>query len=117
MARIISVSLDLTKIDKSKIYEHQNGSKYFQIDIVVNDEKDKFGQDVWVTASQNKEERDGKVPKVYLGNGKTVWSNEGNTQITQNNTQNNNVNPATGKSTPVNNKGINYSGDDDDLPF
>ena len=73
MAKIISASIDLTKIEKSKIIEHKNGAKYFNIDITINDEKDQYGQDVSIATSQTKQARDAKEKKTYLGNGKTVW--------------------------------------------
>jgi hypothetical protein len=76
MSRIISASIDLAKIDKSKITEGKNGQKYYSISIAVNDEADKFGNDVAITTGQSKEERDAKAAKVYIGNGKTVWASE-----------------------------------------
>lgn len=69
-------SIDLMKIDKSKIITHANGCKYLNIDITVNDEKDQYQNDVSVAVSQTKEERDLKLKKTYLGNGKTVWESE-----------------------------------------
>lgn len=71
--KIISASIDVTKIDKTKLVEGKNGAKYLNIDIIVNDEKDKFGNDTGITLKQTKEERDSKAKKVYIGNGKTVW--------------------------------------------
>lgn len=71
--KIISASIDVTKIDKSKLVEGKNGAKYLNIDIIVNDEKNKFGNDTGITLKQTKEERDSKAKKVYIGNGKTVW--------------------------------------------
>lgn len=76
MSRIISASIDLAKIDRSRITEGKNGQKYYSISIAVNDEADKFGNDVAITAGQTKEEREAKAAKVYLGNGKTVWASE-----------------------------------------
>lgn len=76
MAKIHSVSIDLTKIDKSKIQE-KDGKKWYSIQIVENDEVDKFGNTVAVLENQSKEEREAKKPKTYLGNGKTVWSSGG----------------------------------------
>ena len=76
MSRIISASIDLAKIDRSKITKGKNGQKYYSISISVNDEADKFGNDVAITAGQSKEERDAKAAKVYIGNGKTVWASE-----------------------------------------
>jgi hypothetical protein len=73
MSRIISASIDLAKIEKSKITEGKNGQKFYSISIAVYDESDKFGNDVAITAGQSKEEREAKAAKVYIGNGKTVW--------------------------------------------
>lgn len=81
MARIITASIDLTKIDKSKIKTtdkdgnpFKNGAKYLEITIGINDEENKYGQDTSISISQSKEERESKTPKIYLGNGKTVWT-------------------------------------------
>lgn len=76
MARIISASIDLTKIDKARITAHKNGSKYFNIDIMLNDEKDKYENDVSIATAQTKEERETKAKRTWLGNGKTVWTND-----------------------------------------
>ena len=76
MARIISGSMDVTKIDKTKLIEGKNGAKYLNFDIIVNDEPDKYGKDVSLTLSQTKEERTAKEKKVFIGNGKTVWKKE-----------------------------------------
>lgn len=76
MAKLISASLDLSKIDKSKIIEGKNGAKYYNITISVNDKPNEYGQDTSITQAQTKEERESKTPKVYLGNGKTFWSSE-----------------------------------------
>ena len=75
MAQIISVSIDLTKLDKSRIIEGKNGAKYYNLTINVNDEKDQYGNDASVITSQTQEERQAKAPKTYLGNGRVVWSN------------------------------------------
>ena len=41
--------------------------------ISVSDES-RYGNNVAITDSQTKEERDAKKPKNYLGNGKVVWT-------------------------------------------
>ena len=71
--RIIAASIDLAKIDKSRIIEGKNGAKYYNISILVKDEKDQYEQDVAITQGQTKEERTAKVKAVYIGNGKTVY--------------------------------------------
>ncbi len=71
MSAIISLSIDVTKIDKSKLVK----DKYLNLDVIVNDETNNFGQNVSASHSQSKEERERKVSKVYLGNGKVNWTN------------------------------------------
>ena len=78
MASIISANIDLTKIEKSKIYEGKKG-KYYPVTIVLNDEVGQYGDSGYIQTEQTKEERDAKAPKSYLGNVKVVWTN-GNTQ-------------------------------------
>ena len=75
MAKIISANIDLTKIDKSKIIEGKNGAKYYNIIIMLNDEKDKYNNDVSIINGQTKEQRVAKEKKVYIGNGKIIWEN------------------------------------------
>ena len=81
MASLISANIDLTKIDKSKIYEGKKG-KYYPITIVVNDELGQFGDAGYIQTEQTKEERDAKAPKSFLGNVKVVWTNGQNEAVT-----------------------------------
>lgn len=74
--KLISASIDLNKIDRSKLIAGKNGAEYLNIDITVKDEKDNFGNDTAITLKQTKEERDSKAKKVYIGNGKTMWEGE-----------------------------------------
>jgi hypothetical protein len=91
MAKIISASIDLTKIDKSKIkttdkngVAFKNDAKYLEIQIVINDEVNEYGQDASIRINQSKEERELKEKPIYLGNGKTVWdSAANNVQVVQ----------------------------------
>lgn len=106
MAQIISVSIDLNKIDKNRIIPGKNGAKYYNITINVNDEKDQYGNDVNAITSQTQEERQAKAPKTYLGNGRVVWSNNANTQeVVQPTTQDFQANQVVNNENP------------DDLPF
>ena len=74
---IISASIDLNKIDKTRIIEGKNGAKYYNITVMVNDTKDKFDNDCSIQQGQTKEERDAKTAPVYLGNGRRVWESTG----------------------------------------
>ena len=85
MAQILSISIDLNKIDKSRIVTKdkngepfKNGAKYYELTVTVNDTPDKFGKDVQVAQAQTADERKEKKPRVFLGGGKTVWSSLGN---------------------------------------
>lgn len=85
MARIMSISIDVTKIDKTKIISvdkngqpFKNNAKYLNLDVVLNDEVNDYGQDCSIKINQSKEEREAKKPAIYLGNGKTVWKSDVN---------------------------------------
>lgn len=74
MAAIITLSLkkeDIDNLPKSAIFEGK--STYYNLSVVVNDENDKFGQNVSVIAAQSEDERKAKTPKKFVGNGKVVW--------------------------------------------
>lgn len=80
--KIISASLDLSKIDKSRIREkdkdgkpYTNGAKYYDIQIFLNSEPDQYGNHASIAENMTKEEREAGRKKVYLGNGKIVFSN------------------------------------------
>ena len=94
MSSIINLSINLDKIDKSKIIAGKKG-KYLNLTVGGNrDGEDQYGNTHYVFQSQSKEEREGKTEKNYLGNGKEfVFNNE----------------PVTASSSS--------SGNDDDLPF
>jgi hypothetical protein len=71
MATLINASIDLTKVDKTKLVK----GKYLNLTISVNDNLDNYGNNVSLTIQQSKEERDLKASKTYLGNGKVVYTN------------------------------------------
>ena len=74
MGTIASISIDLNKLDKSKIIEGKNGAKYYNLNISVNDATDQYGNNIQVTEPQTKEQRDSKTPRVFYGNGKVIWT-------------------------------------------
>jgi hypothetical protein len=74
MASIITASINLNEIDKTKIIKGKKG-QYLPISITINDEVDQFGNQGPITMSQSKEEREAKTEKCYLGNVKVVWTN------------------------------------------
>ena len=105
MASIITASINLNNIDKSKIIDGKKG-KYLPITINLNDEPDQFGNQGPIIVSQSKEERESKSAKTYLGNVKVVWTNGENVDAAPRDGQQQPA--AAAKNAPVN---------DDDLPF
>jgi len=69
MATIINLSIDLSKVDKSKLVD----GKYLNTQIFINDES-KFGNNVSMAYSQSKEERESKVQKQNIAYGRVVWT-------------------------------------------
>jgi hypothetical protein len=106
MASIIKTSIDLTKIPKDKIIDGKKG-KYLPVTITLNDELDQFGNQGPVIVSQSKEEREGKVDKVYLGNVQVVWTNGDNVAAA----------PRDGGPAPAQQAAPIPAAADDDLPF
>ena len=89
-------SIDVTKIDKSKIEK----GKYYPITITLNNEVGKFGDSGYIAEGQTKEERDAKDPKNFLGNPKVVWTDGENVAVP-----------------PRDDAPVLETVDDDDLPF
>lgn len=86
MAKLISLRIDVSKIDKSRLYKGEKGT-YLDLTVSLNDETDDYGNNVAAWENQTKEERESKVNKNYLGNGKVFWSNDGNNSQSQQATQ------------------------------
>jgi len=66
----INCSIDLNLIDKDKIVNHANGSRYYNFDVQEMKQPDQYGKTHTVIQQQSKEEREQSIPKVYLGKGK-----------------------------------------------
>lgn len=72
MGKLISLSIDVKKIDKSKLYAGSKGT-YLKLTISLNDEIDQFGNNVSCWEEQSKEERTAKVQRNFIGNGRVVF--------------------------------------------
>ena len=80
MSALINVSLRVDKLPKEKFVSGKDGAVYYNFTIGVNDESNQYGQNVSLTDSQTKEEREAKKAKTYLGNGNVVWT-DGNIKV------------------------------------
>lgn len=69
----ISLRIDVTKIDKDRLYKGQKG-QYLDLTTFVNlDEKDQYDNNGFVSQSVSKEERDAGVKAPILGNVKVFF--------------------------------------------
>ena len=82
MSAIISGSIRVDKLPKEKFIQGKDGAVYYNFTISVSDET-RYGNNVAFMDSQTKEEREAKVPKTYLGNGKVVWTKDGTIQVAE----------------------------------
>ena len=84
MSKLLIGSIDLTKIDKTKIIDRdkdgnlfQNGAKYLNVTVWINDETDRYGNNASIQISQSKEEREAGGKAIYIGNLKFPQSRDG----------------------------------------
>ena len=75
MSKLLIGSIDLNKIDKTKIVDRdkngnpfENNAKYLNVAVWVNDEVDQYGNSASIQISQSKEEREAGVKATYIGN-------------------------------------------------
>lgn len=80
---------------------------YQNYTLSISDEANGYGQNVAMWKEQNKEERDSKKPRTYVGNGKVVWT-DGTIKVAEK------KQAETPKPQP---KKAFYTDDDYDVPF
>ena len=71
MGATINFSLDLSKIDKTRIVQGKKGT-YYNVTVFVNDQEDQYGNNVAVATGLTKEEREAGAKTQYLGNGRVI---------------------------------------------
>jgi hypothetical protein len=69
---LISISICLSDIPKDRIKQADNGKKYTNIMVANRKEVSQYGETHNVFMSQDKEEREAKVDKIYIGGGKEL---------------------------------------------
>jgi hypothetical protein len=74
MSTIATISIDLNKLDKSKIVHGKNGAQYYNLNLSLNDQTDQYGNNIQVTEPQSKDQREAKTPRTFYGNGKVIWT-------------------------------------------
>jgi hypothetical protein len=73
MSQLLSIKIDFKKVPQEKLYKGTKGT-YGNITVSINDQVDQYGNNVSVWYEQSKEEREAKAERIYLGNGKVIFS-------------------------------------------
>lgn len=73
----ISVSIDVTKIDKARLHKGAKGTYLDLTTFVDLDQQDQYDNNGFVTQSPTKEERDSKTQLPILGNVKVFYKDQG----------------------------------------
>jgi len=81
MSKLFTGKIDLTKIDKSKIFTGKKG-KYVDVTIWINDEPDQYGNSMSIQQSTKKGDS-----KIYIGNCKEFGSDQETPSIDTNKDQ------------------------------
>jgi hypothetical protein len=72
MSTLITLKIDLAKIDKERIFKAKSGAKYLDCQFYLNEEADQYGNNGMITQSISKEEREAKIRGNILGNAKMM---------------------------------------------
>lgn len=80
MAKLVNLSVNVSKIDKARLIQGQKGT-YLNLTVEIKDEADQYGNDASCWESQSEEERKSKDNRNYLGNGRVVWSSDVNNTV------------------------------------
>ena len=84
----ISIKLDVTKIDKSRLFKGEKGTYLDLTTFVDLDQEDQYGNNGFISQTQTKEEREAKVPLTpILGNTKVFYRGESDEVRQHNNTE------------------------------
>lgn len=85
MAKLgISLKIDVTKIDKARLFAAKSGAKYIDLTTFIDtDNEGQYGDHGFIAHSQTKEEREQKINTPIVGNAKVFWSDLEQAQYNQ----------------------------------
>jgi hypothetical protein len=73
MKQTIDISLDVSKIDKTALYESpKTGKKYLNLTVLLREEKDKYQNDGFIVQKISKERKAAGEKGAILGNAKIM---------------------------------------------
>lgn len=77
MAKLgISIKLDVTKIDKARLFQGQKGTYLDLTTFIDTDQLDQYDNNGFISQSVSKEERDNNVQTPILGNCKVFYNDQ-----------------------------------------
>jgi|DEB0MinimDraft_6_1074348.scaffolds.fasta_scaffold00570_15 hypothetical protein len=79
----VNLKIDVTKIDKTRIFEGKNGKYVDMVCFVDTEEQDQFGNHGRIDQSVSKEEKQQGVKGPILGNARVFWKDEQTQQTKQ----------------------------------
>ncbi len=69
----LNVRINVSRIDKSKLYKGEKGVYLNMTTFVDLDQEDEYGNNGFISMEQSKEQRDAGEQSVILGNVKKFW--------------------------------------------
>lgn len=75
MSKIVSLKIDVSKIDKSKLFKGEKGV-YLDAVLFLNEELDDYGNNGMIVQNATKEERENGERGAILGNSKPIKKQE-----------------------------------------
>ena len=71
----VEISIDVMKIDKTRLYDNKKGAKYLTMTTFIDTENpNEYGNHGFISEKQTKEESEQKTYTTILGNSKVFWS-------------------------------------------
>jgi hypothetical protein len=79
----LNVRINISRIDKSKLYKGAKGVYLNMTTFVDLDQEDEYGNNGFISMEQSKEQRDAGEQSVILGNVKKFWSDGATASVPQ----------------------------------
>lgn len=71
--QMITAKIDVTKVDKARLFAGKNGAKYLDIVLIPNKNgTDDYGNDGFIKQGVTKEEREARVEMPIIGNYRNI---------------------------------------------
>ena len=108
-----NMTIDVTKLDKSRFFKGKKGTYAKLTCFVDTEETSQFGDNGTITQELSKEDRDNGVKLPILGNAKIFWKDGQSGRVNQQSGQ-----QSQGRQQPQNNQSNGYGdGPDSEIPF